>query len=165
MGDHEHKAPAKCTTVKWGAVIAGAAVVAGALLFAPALAPVGAAIASLFTSSATAVATTAATAAPAVAATGTGVGTAAIEAITALVSNPLTQRVGGAALLGGGAAYFLGGEKEAPHAHHEALAHENRESFAMTEDMRKTQMKMMIQAAAAGNPQAQAMMSQMQGRG
>jgi len=97
-----------------------------------------------------------------------GAGSKLVEFLTKTVfpklMTPVGKALAGAAMLGGGAAHFMGGEKDACHDHHEELARENRETFVMAEDMRKTNAVMTIQAAHAGNQQAQEMMAQMQGR-
>jgi hypothetical protein len=167
MSDQEPHAHAKGTKIKWGAVLAGAAVVAGALLFAPVI---GNMMPTVTATAATGGAATAATGAAAgAAAPGTmaNLVQAAIDGIKNLSGKLFSEtgkRVAGAALIGGGAAYFISGEEPATTPHQE-LASRNRESFAMTEDMRLAQGKMIIQAASAGNEQAQAMLAQSAGRG
>lgn len=167
MSDHKHSD--HCSTVKWGVPLAGAAIVAGAVLFAPALAPALAAVTSAlgFAAGTTASASASVSTGAGAAAIASGAGTAIQSFITkAIATIAANSTVAGAALMGGGAAYFLTQDGSAEREHHDRhLARENRESFTMKEDMRVSQTKMMMQAAAAGNPQAQAMLANQHGLG
>ena len=136
--------------VKWGAIIAGAAIATGAVLFGGIMVSqlpeaIGTAIQEVFKK----VGEWATTAhAPEMSAAALGV----------------MKKILGAGLIGGGVAYFLGG-KESP-AYDPALQSSPAdESFALKEDMRRMQGLMVARAAASGNPQAQAMLSQQTGRG
>jgi hypothetical protein len=148
---------AEGSKIKWGTIIAGAAIVAGVALVAPTLFPTlgeklaGAAgsiaewIRNLFS---------------------------ATPSATPDIINALTgetaQKVTGAALIGGGSAYLLGGDKgSAPVSNYEqTYTRQADESFAMKEDMRKMRALMELRAkvALAGTPEGQAMLAQQQGR-
>ncbi|MDE3059776.1 MAG: hypothetical protein KGJ06_02050 [Pseudomonadota bacterium] len=150
--------------IKWGMIIAGAAIAAGAILFAPSLqtqipemfsglvenlekmgATIGKWIASFFTAPDAGV---------------PGAEAFAKSKFMEWVTSPEAKKVAGVGLMGGGIAYLLGHKDKQPDG-----AQRPAESFVMKEDMRKMQALMTLQAAYAGNPQAQAMLAQGQGRG
>jgi len=145
----------KSSKVAWGTIVAGAAIVAGAVLFCPTLmdkipgigesivegaknlgSTIADAIRSLFTTTAPATPST---------------------PIDWAAWGATAKKVAGAALIGGGAAYLMSSGGEDPHAHHRSEA---QQSFALREDLRKMQARQMVMAAAAGHPQAIAMMQQ-----
>jgi len=171
MNDKKHAQPGHCSTIKWGAIIAGAAIVVGAVLFYPPVVEVipkiftsiGEWIASVFTNLSTAAPAVANAAAPVIEKTAEQIAAEAAKSEAAREAMwTMIQKVGGAALFGGGLAYFLGGKRE----HNQPVPNpEVAESFAMKEDMRKMQALMVMRTAYAGNPQAQRMLEeQQQGR-
>jgi hypothetical protein len=129
------------SNIKWGAIIAGAAILGGAVLFAPSLMTsvgdifgnIADGIANLFRGSAQPMAQT---------------------------TKDLLLQLGGAVLVGGGLTYFLSG-KDTPPAHHRM---EDTESFRTKLEIDRTNNLMVMRAAYAGNPQAQAMLAQGMGR-
>lgn len=141
--------------IRWGAVIAGAAIATGVALVAPVMiakfpemgsglldvvGKIGEKIGDLILGM--------------LGKTPGGVSDATVEAV---------KKLAGAGLIGGGVAYFMGGRKQ-PYQDPALQTAPADESFAIKEDMRKMQGLMVARAAAAGNPQAQAMLSQNMGR-
>jgi hypothetical protein len=131
------------SNISWGKVLAGAAIVAGAIMMAPVLAPaaaagviaIGHAIMGLFAGGAA------------------GTGSALVTALTGTVA----REVAGAALLGGGIMYFSGEKDRKNAAVEQNVAAAEGNSFAMREDMRKMQALMVARAQAAGYQPAMAM--------
>jgi predicted phage tail protein len=124
--------------IQWGTIIAGAAILTGAMLFFPGVMDsVANLLSSLFTPSAAAAAPMS-------------------EATKAVIG-----KVAGASLLGGGLAYVMSGKKDNSSVHHH---HEDKESFQDRLAIDRANNMMVMRAAYAGNPQAQQMLMNQQGR-
>lgn len=139
--------------ISWGKVLAGAAIATGAVLFGGIMVTqlpetIGTVLKEIGGKIAEWASSLTAAKAPEISA-------ATITAVKQIV---------GAGLIGGGVAYFMSG-KDKHHYHEPVYSAANDQSFAMQEDMRKMQGLMVARAAASGNPQAQAMLSQQMGRG
>ncbi|MDE3015579.1 MAG: hypothetical protein KGI29_01455 [Pseudomonadota bacterium] len=137
--------------ISWGKVLAGAAIATGAVLFGGIMIEqlpetIGVALKAIGTKIAEWAGSITAAKAPEISA-------ATVE---------IVKKVVGAGLIGGGVAYLMGGKSA--QAYEPAYAAASDESFTMKEDMRRMQGLMVARAAAAGNPQAQAMLSQQMGR-
>lgn len=157
MGGHTAAASGG-SKIKWGTIVAGAAIATGAVLFAPSLMDKIPEIAGGVVDAVQGIGAWIAGAVGGAAASAPSAGGGLAEALT----SPMAQKAAGLALMAGGAAHLMNRGGEPEHAHHH---HRPSEGFAMREDMRKMQAKMLINAAAAGHPQAQAMLAQQTGRG
>lgn len=156
-----------CKTVCWGSVIAGAAIVTGALLLVPVIAPE---LGSTIGSGATGIADTLLTGVNEVGkmlfAGATDIGTMIYNAVHGIsapsaptfFTKEVVQGLTGAALLGGGtAAYMNIKPQEAPDPEELMLAHQ-KESFSEREDMRRAQSLLRAKIASQSPQYAQAYM-------
>jgi len=123
--------------IQWGTIIAGAAILTGAMLFFPGVMD---SVANLLS----------------------GLFTPAAAAPMSAATKAVIGKVAGASLLGGGVAYVMSGKNDSSSGHHHH--HEEKEGFQDRLAIDRANNMMVMRAAYAGNPQAQQMLMNQQGR-